>query len=33
LSFSTWNRLRREQGLSVDQARAVIETTTRLLLT
>ncbi len=32
LSFSTWNRLRREQGLSFDQAQAVIESTAKLLI-
>jgi hypothetical protein len=32
LSFSTWNRLRREQGLSFDQAQSVIESTAKLLI-
>ena len=32
LSPSTWVRLRREQGLSIDQARAVVQQTAQLLI-
>ncbi len=32
LSFSTWNRLRRQQGLDFNQAKAVIESTVKLLI-
>lgn len=33
MSFETWSRLRREQGLSADQAQAVVEAAVRRIVT